>query len=400
MRSSLIRYCFYFIVGLTSQAIPASAQVNAQKITEELKLAMAKENLPGMAVCLVNNNRIIYKRCFGKADIAANKLYSLHTTQEIGSVSKMILAVALMKAAELGYFTLETEINQLLPFKVYNPKEPKHAITIRELATHTSGIVDNPAVYINTYRFHPQLRPYNKAYLVPLQKLGYKQTLGDSTLAEFYFNYLSENGKYYTPENFVYSTSGRTSSYSNIATALIAYLIEIKSGMSYKAFTRTHIFKPLHMNHSAWFIDDLKLNRLAQLYYDFDVNFPLFDLITYPDGGLKTNASDLAKFLIDMINGLSGKSVILKTESFRTMFTPQFSSSNQPAKMSLSKRNKGILWNLYNNGTIGHDGDDPGISSFLIFDSSTGLGGFFLTNKYIDDKSSITDIITKAIAHK
>lgn len=58
------------------------------------------------------------------------------------------------------------------------------------------------------------------------------------------------------------------------------------------------------------------------------------------------------------------------------------------------------MWNLYTNGTIGHEGDDPGVSSFLVFNPSTGLGGLFLSNKYMDDKSSIVNIITKAIIHQ
>ena len=396
----LISRCLLLIVCFASYAVPVTAQFNAKQIDQELHQAMAKENLPGIAVVMVNTKRIIYKNSFGKADITDDKDYTLHTTQEIGSVSKMVLAVALMKAIELGYFTLETDINQLLPFKVINPYEPNHVITVKELATHTSGIIDNPAVYMNTYRFHLKLRPYSQAYLPPLQALGYKRTLRDSTLSEFYFNYLAKNGQYYSPENFLYNASTRKFSYSNIASALIAYLIELKSGLSYKDFTSTHIFRPLHMKHSAWFTADLRLSRLAQLYYNADVNFPLYDSVTYPDGGLKTNASDLSKFLMDVINGLSGKSVVLKPQSFRTMFTAQFSNSNPPAEISLSKRNKGILWNLYTNGTIGHDGDDPGVSSFLVFNPSTGMGGLFLSNKYMDDKSSIINIITKAISHQ
>jgi len=391
--------CSLFII-LCFCTIHATAQLDNRQITQDLHYAIKKANLPGMAVVLVDDKHIIYKHCFGEADIGAGKPYSLRTTQEIGSVSKMILSVALMKAIELGYFKLDTDINSILPFKVVNPYEPNHPITIRELATHTSGIVDNPRVYINTYRFNIGLRPSNPAYLEPLQALGYKKALADTTLSEFCFNYLAEKGTYFSAENFVKTTSGRTSSYSNIATALIAYLIEIKSGTTYSIFTATHIFKPLHMNHSAWFLADLKLDKLAQLYYNNEVNFPLYDLITYPDGGLKTNAMDLSKFLVDMIKGLSGKSAILQKESFKIMFTPQFSSSNTPTKLSLAKRNKGILWNLYNNGTIGHDGDDPGVSSFLAFNPSTGLGGFFLCNKYMDDKSTITDIITKALSRK
>ncbi|MET4083971.1 D-alanyl-D-alanine carboxypeptidase [Pedobacter sp. UYP30] len=383
---------------LTIFGNPVFAQNNAKQITREFEKAMIRDSLPGMAVVMVSKNRPIYKKCFGYADISANKPYTLKTTQEIGSVSKMILAVSLMKAIELGYFTLDTEINTILPFKVINPYEPAHAITIRELATHTSGIVDKQGIYMNTYRFNFKLRPYNTEFLKPMSAFGYKQALRDSSFSKFLFNYLAQEGNYFSPDNFVYNKAGRTSSYSNIATTLIAYLIEIKSGVSYKKFTSIHIFKPLRMKHSAWFISELNLNNQAQLYFNSKVKIPLYDLLTYPDGGLKTNALDLSKFLIDMMNGLSGKSVILKPESFRVMFTPQFSSLNRPVGINLAKRNKGVLWNLYTNGTIGHDGDDPGVSSFIEFNPSTGLGGLFMCNKYIDDKSSLTDIITKAIS--
>lgn len=377
---------------------PAWAQFNPERVTKELQQAYIKDSLPGLVVVLVNKKKILYKNTFGHADITAGKPYSLETTQEVGSVSKMILAVALMKAVELNYFTLDTEINQILPFKVINPLELSHSITIRELATHTSGIVDDPKIYMNTYRFHLQMRPYNENFWAPMKTVGFKRELPDSTISQFCFNYLAQKGNYYSDDNFVYSKSGRTSVYSNIATTLLAYLIEIKSGLSYKTFTYNYIFKPLKMDHSAWFTSELKLSNLAQLYLNKDTNIPLYDLVTYPDGGLKTNGVDLSKFLIDVMNGLSGKSKILKPASFQIMFSPQFSNENKPARINLNKRNKGILWNLYTNGTIGHDGDDPGISAFIAFNPSSGLGGLFISNKYLEDKSLISDIITKTIS--
>ena len=45
------------------------------------------------------------------------------------------------------------------------------------------------------------------------------------------------------------------------------------------------------------------------------------------------------------------------------------------------------------NGTICHDGDDPGVSSFLFFNPKTRLGGVFLSNKYVADKKSIIDLL-------
>lgn len=398
MKKSLLNSSICLIAVLLSSSGKVSGQFHSQQLTQNLQHILEKEKIPGFAVVLVDGKKVIYKHAFGKADLAANKLYELNTIQEVGSVSKMFLAVALMKAVELGYFSLDTEVNEILPFKVVNPYEPNHAITIRELATHTSGIVDNQEVYMNTYQFDLKRRSYNPAYLGPLKELGYNRTLADTTLSQFYFNYLAQQGKYYSPKNFTYDSSKRTSSYSNIASALIAYLIEIKSGISYAKFTMQQIFIPLKMTNSYWFTSKIKLNKLARLYLDDDIDFPLYDLLTYPDGGLKTNALDLSKFLRDVMNGLSGYSAILRQQSFQTMFTPQFSVKNQPAKLSLITRNKGILWNLYNNGTIGHDGDDPGVSAFLLFNPQTGLGGLFLCNKYLDDKRSLISVLTEAIS--
>ncbi|WP_316757470.1 serine hydrolase domain-containing protein [Pedobacter aquatilis] len=383
--------------AMLSMPYTACAQFDSHELTRKLQHVLERDKIPGMAVVLVDHRNIIYKQSFGKADIYANRSYKLSTIQEVGSVSKMILAAALMKSIELGYFSLDTDINQILPFKVINPFDPKHAITIRALATHTSGIKDNQDIYMNTYKFDLNRRTYSPYYEIPLKELGYKKTLRDTTLKEFYFNYLNQQGKYYSPKNFIYDPSGSVASYSNIASALVAYLIEIKSGMSYKTFIAKQIFEPLQITQSAWFTSELKLKKLSRLYIDEENDFPLYDLITYPDGGLKTNAIDLSKFLKDMIAGLNGRSVILNQKSFESMFTPQFSENNKPAKFSLATRNKGILWNLYNNGTIGHDGDDPGISAFLVFNPKNGLGGLFLCNKYLEDKSSLIKILTESI---
>ncbi|WP_448104485.1 serine hydrolase [Pedobacter panaciterrae] len=120
-------------------------------------------------------------------------------------------------------------------------------------------------------------------------------------------------------------------------------------------------------------------------YYDLVASFPFYQFITYPDGGLRTNTVDLSKYLIALINGYNGNQSLLSKVSYQTMFTPQFSKDNPPKGISLAYRNKGIFWNLYNNGTIGHEGDDPRVSSFLFFSPSTGQGGVFLCNRYLAD---------------
>jgi CubicO group peptidase (beta-lactamase class C family) len=105
----------------------------------------------GFAVTIVNKDKVLYQNAFGQADVAKNTPYTNQTLQPIASISKTFIAVALMKAVEQGLFTLETPINDILPFKIKNPNLPNSVIRIKHLATHTSGIVDNEKIYFKNH---------------------------------------------------------------------------------------------------------------------------------------------------------------------------------------------------------------------------------------------------------
>lgn len=263
------------------------------------------------------------------------------------------------------------------------------------MSNHTSSIVDNPAIFPDTYQFDEGFAEYDVSAYKILQNMGYREKIGGTSLKTFLYDYLSSDGKYYNTNNFVSSKPGSSSHYSNVGSALAAYLIEVKSGITYAEFTEKYILKPLKMQNSSWFLNAQKLNKYAKPYYDLVAPFPFYQFITYPDGGLRTNTTDLSKYLIALINGYNGNQSLLNKSSYQTMFSPQFSKDNPPKGISLVYRNKGIFWNLYNNGTICHDGDDPGVSSFLFFNPATGQGGVFLCNRYLADKTEIIALLVK-----
>jgi len=123
------------------------AQLAASAITEKLSKAFVKSQLPGMGVALVNKDSVLYMNSFGQADLAAKKNYETRSIQNIGSISKTLIGISLMKLVDEGKLNLDDPINKYLPFMVKHPKYPETAITIRHLATHTSGIKDIPANY-------------------------------------------------------------------------------------------------------------------------------------------------------------------------------------------------------------------------------------------------------------
>ncbi|MGK9123904.1 beta-lactamase family protein [Olivibacter sp. SA151] len=357
-------------------------------LDKKLAEAFEKTNIPGFTACILNKNGIIYQKSFGFANKEDRTPFTENTIQNIGSVSKTFIAVALMKAVELGYFKLDDDINDILPFRVRNPYYRDESITVRQLTNHTSGIIDNDSIYTCSYLFQKtenrKVQEFMKAY-------GYVGGLTDTTLQSFLFNYLTEKGRLYTQKNFYNSKPGARSRYSNIGSALAAYLIEIKAGMSFAEFCKQHIFDVLRMSDSSWLLSDIDIRRHAIPYLNDTLTFPFYSLTTYPDGGLRASASDLTKYLQEMIHAINGNAKLLTQASINEMFRPSFSPDHLPENFSLTTRNKGIFWNLYQDGFIGHDGDDPGVSCNILFNKSVGM--IFMANIYMEDRSIFLDIL-------
>ena len=136
----------------------ATTSLYAQKAFKDsldfkLTQAFNKTKVPGFTAIIINKNGIAYQKSLGYANSKEHIPFTTQTIENIGSVSKTFIAVALMKAIELGYFSIETNINEILPFKVINPYFQDYPITIKQLTTHTSGIIDNDSIYHKSYKF-------------------------------------------------------------------------------------------------------------------------------------------------------------------------------------------------------------------------------------------------------
>ncbi len=153
-----LAFAGWLLLPLTAgaQAHPAAAAPDSVTQQTPRRLA-ASPALPGFAVAVVGSGGIRYEAGFGLADRAARAAFTPCTVQEVGSVSKTLIGLCLLKGVELGYFTLDTDVNTVLPgWTVRNPHGGPGAapITIRHLATHTAGILDREKLYVGTYTRH------------------------------------------------------------------------------------------------------------------------------------------------------------------------------------------------------------------------------------------------------
>lgn len=348
----------------------ASAQSSSDVLTAKLSQQFAVSSFPGFCVSVVRNDTIVYQHGFGYADVQSKAPYTTKTIQPVGSVSKTVIGIALMKAVELGYFSLDTPVNNVLPFKVYNPSFPNSPLTIRQLATHTSGIVDREEVYDQTYLFG-RSRP-------------------NISLSTFLSSYLTKKGKFYSPQNFAPGRPGTSFHYSNIGATLAAYLIEVKAKMPFAVFAGKYVLQPLQMNDSGWFNHVQDTRRKATLYNPQRVPYPVYTSVTYPDGSLRSSCFDLSRYLIEIIKGYHGTStLLLNRSSFQQMLSPQFTPQNAPSNLSKREPNQGLFFVFRRDGSIGHTGSDYGVSAFLFFNPKTNIGKIFLTNVDIGESPKL-----------
>jgi CubicO group peptidase (beta-lactamase class C family) len=112
---------------------------------------MESEHIPGLAACAIKDGEIIWTGAYGYAYVENETKVADTTLFTLASVSKTITATALMQLWENGWFDLDEDINNFLPFEVTNPNCPDTAITFRMLLTHTSSIAGNSEISLSWF---------------------------------------------------------------------------------------------------------------------------------------------------------------------------------------------------------------------------------------------------------
>ncbi|XLS28615.1 serine hydrolase domain-containing protein [Flavobacteriaceae bacterium M23B6Z8] len=366
---------------------------SSDSLTTALEKIQSKNTINGFGVAIVDQNGILYENGIGYADIEKNKAYTQHTLQNIASVSKTLIGVALMKAQEMDALSLDDPINKHLPFNVNNPYFPTDTITIRHLATHTSSIQDAPVYNEQSYILknkeatsNPVLKDIHETFNPPTNKVS---------LHDFLKQVFEKEGTWYTKESFLDKKPGSFFEYTNIGATLAALVLEHATGESYDVFTKKHILKPLSMNSSGWSYDDIALEMHSKLYANPKTELPFYSLITYPDGGFITSSHDLGLYLSELIKGYSGKGTILTKDSYQELFRKQMRPDQFLERDSENPYDDeydfGIFIGFSAKGYVGHTGGDPGVSSFMFFDTEKKIGRLLFINTNLINQEAVND---------
>lgn len=359
------------------------------RLTKDLEVIYSQGHIIGFSVAIVNQEGILFNQGFGYADKNENKKYTENTIQNIASISKTFIGVALLKAQEMKKLDLDDSINKYLPFKVKNPYFPEEPITIRQLATHTSSIKDPSRYEKNGYVL---LDKDNGEARV---KSNFRPPEDMMILDSFLGNILNENGEWYKKSNYLKNKPGEIFKYSNVAAGLAALVLENATDQTFDEFTKRYIFTPLEMSQTGWFRNEVDLSLHSKLYTDQEKELAAYQLVNFPDGALITSSGDLGKYLSELISGYYGNGKILHSKSFETLFKPNLTAKNYKERdegVYNDEYNMGIFMGISAQGQIGHTGGDPGVVTHMFFNTKTKVGKILIANTDLD-KEGIKEFI-------
>lgn len=123
--------------AMPAAAGPVSADP-AVEVDRYLGTQMARLRIPGMAVAIVKDGRIILTRSYGVASVEFGRPVQEDTVFAINSVTKAFTGVAAMRLVEKERLDLSAPVERYLT----DLPERWHGITIRQLLSHMSGLPD------------------------------------------------------------------------------------------------------------------------------------------------------------------------------------------------------------------------------------------------------------------
>jgi len=122
-------------VGLVARDEPLSPDFAAL-----VRRLMARDQIPGVAVGVVEGGRLIFARGFGYRDLDRRLPVTPDTLFPLGSCSKAFTATAIALLANEGRLGLDTPVRAYLPdFSLSDPVASK-TVSVRDLLTHRSGL--------------------------------------------------------------------------------------------------------------------------------------------------------------------------------------------------------------------------------------------------------------------
>ncbi len=374
----------------TVEKSASSDEDTYQRIDNILTKAVEDGDIPGAVALIAHQGEVVYHKAFGQADNTTKRKLETDDIFRIASQTKAITSTAVMMLWEKGLFQLDDPISQYIPEfgpamildsfieadSSYLVRPATSQITIRHLLSHTSGL--GYGVIDGDQRFK---KIYAKAGITDLFTTE-NISIGESVKK------LAQLPLHHEPgERFTYSEG----------LDVIGYFIEIISGQSFDEFLRQHIFDPLKMDDTWFYLPDSMHSRVIPVQQKvngtwerypitfYDPAYPMKGAKRFFSGGagLSSTSADYAKFLqMYLDGGTANGHRLLSRMTIRTIMANQIDDS-----WGDGPKHYGLAFGVVND----HGEAVGGQGSKGTFD----WGGYFNTQYFADPQQQIIGILMK-----
>ena len=252
---------------------------------------------PSLAVAIVQGDRVVATSVHGFADRESKRRATRATLYRVGSISKVFTTTLLVQLRDKGLVRLDDPVATYLPKGIQLPTDPRGArqITLRHLATHSSGLPRNPV----NLKSKPG-DPWN----------GYSVTQMFEGLATTKLAY----------------PTGSSGLYSNLGAGLLGHALGSAAGSSYEEALRRHALQPMGMSSTRVTLTPQRRAGLATPYSASDTTERVLDWdmgCLAGAGGVASTIGDMARFLsVNLQAGRTGAAPI-SAGSLTELHTPQ-----------------------------------------------------------------------------
>ena len=285
-----------FLMVIVSMAAPpmVDAQVSRDQLLDYMEQVRNENDLPGMSVAVAVDGEIVFSEGVGYAELDNQVLATGRTVHNVGSVSKVLAVVGLMKLVEEGKVDLDATIQTYMP---YYP-EKAVPVTVRQILTHTSGI-----------------RHYNGVEFGP-----------HGLLALRHYDDFEEATELWRDDPLVFEP-GSAWMYSSHAHNLQHGIVEAASGMDYEEYLKRYVYEPAGMGATQFDVPSRVVHNRGHGYVrDAQGRFihppPEDPSYKYAGGGIISNVEDMVRLGLALNKGR-----ILQPETIEEMYRVQLDPS-------------------------------------------------------------------------
>ncbi|MEO6102562.1 MAG: serine hydrolase domain-containing protein [Pseudoxanthomonas sp.] len=294
--------------------------------------------VPGASLLVIQDGKLVVQRGYGLSDLEHGVEAGPTTNYRLASVTKQFTASAILLLAEDGKLALDDRLRHWLP----SLPAADEAITLRQLLTHTSGLVD------------------------------YEDVMAADTTAQLHD---ADVLRLLESQDRTYFQPGSEYRYSNSGYSLLALIVERASGKTFQDFLRQRIFLPLGMHDTLAYVHGgPEVPHRAYGYSEIDAHWMRTDQSTTSavlgDGGIYSSIADLAKWDAALYDDR-----LLSDASRDAAFTAHVQVTGEPYQAEY-----GYGWRITGD-SLWHSGETTGFRNVIVRYPRQHLSVILLSNR-------------------